>query len=746
MSADLVELAAFRPTARTPGCDSDDVGKPGLRPVLLTRYRDLSKLRYDYPLILIGRDADDGLVRTLSGVVDAILQEIAPRGVEGERLRKHVLSFEEEVRVLAARGAKGSLTQLWDLAERNLLSRADDDDARKTLSDSLSRARGALRLDGQVIDCDEETPVKVLTHLWTAVETDKAQHFLENVNRLILKLSDIVKADFMKSDEARAPDNLKRSVGTAFEAAFDFEAMSRILGNASPSDLLPENRRQRIRSALSVLRSQRFFAPTNACDREAERGEPYAFVFDSCTRALSAFRDRLPEIVELIKAIAIAELEIENRYKEATHDPFFSRFDENALAPGDLAPFPSYLVCLRDRACDAAEKATLIEVLSSGLPVKVLVQSDDILEELSVAAGQFAFGAKGSQLASMAVGLNDAYVLQSSASYLYQARHRILTGLAYDGPALLSIFSGSSGNTPGLPPYLAAAAAMESRAFPTFTYDPAAGDDWASRFRVSDNPQADADWPIREFLYEDEDHQSVSEDVAFTFVDFVACDTRYAGRFTAVPRGAWHEGMIPVSEFLKRESDGARETVPYVLMIDERNVLQRAIVDDRLIDAARRCRQMWHSLQELGGINSSHATRLLERERELWEQEKERELEELKGRLVEKTEAPAAVAEAVTREPAVEAVVEAPEEPPSDEPYIETPRCTSCDECIEINNKMFVYDENMQAYIADPDAGTYRDLVEAAESCQVCIIHPGKPRNPNEPSLEELIKRAEPFI
>ena len=58
---------------------------------------------------------------------------------------------------------------------------------------------------------------------------------------------------------------------------------------------------------------------------------------------------------------------------------------------------------------------------------------------------------------------------------------------------------------------------------------------------------------------------------------------------------------------------------------------------------------------------------------------------------------------------------------------------------------MFVYNDNKQAFIKDPDAGTFRQLVEAAETCQVAIIHPGKPRNPNEPGLDELIKRAEPF-
>ncbi|MEE9180211.1 MAG: hypothetical protein V3U22_04885, partial [Vicinamibacteria bacterium] len=620
-----------------------------------------------------------------------------------------------------------------------------DDAGGKPLRDSLSRARNVLRLDGEVIDCDEETPVRLLTHVWTAVQKTKAQRFLDEVNGLILKLSDILKADFMKSDEARAPESLKRSVGTGYEAAFDFEAMSRILRKASPNDSLPEKRWQRIRTVLSVLESQRFCAPTSECEEDGGRQAPYSFVFDSCTRALEAFQDRLPEMVELVKAISIAKLDVENRYKESKHDPFFRRYDESSLVPEDLALFPSYLVCLRDGPADAAEKARLIGLLSSGLPVKVLVQSDDILEELSIEAGQFAFGAKSLQLASMAVGLNSAYVLQSSSSYLYRLRDRILKGLRYHGPALFSIFSGSAGNAPEFPPYLTAAAAMESRAFPAFTYDPAAGRDWASRFYIGDNPQAEVEWPIHRFWCEDEDLQRISEDVAFTFVDFVACDKRYAGRFARVPRRRWHEGVVPVSEFLQLRTEDTSERVPYVLMVDESNVLHRVIVEDRLIRAARRCGEMWHSLQELGGIDNSHARRLLDREREIWEQEKARELEELKGQPEEEATGLGAEEETATREEMAQRELEETDEAPADEPYIETPRCTTCNECTEMNSKMFVYDENMQAYIADADAGTYRQLVEAAEICQVCIIHPGRPRNPNEPNLDELIKRAEPF-
>jgi hypothetical protein len=58
---------------------------------------------------------------------------------------------------------------------------------------------------------------------------------------------------------------------------------------------------------------------------------------------------------------------------------------------------------------------------------------------------------------------------------------------------------------------------------------------------------------------------------------------------------------------------------------------------------------------------------------------------------------------------------------------------------------MFACDANKQAYIADLKAGSYCQLLEAAESRQVSIIHPGKPRNQREPGIEQLIERASAF-
>ncbi len=79
------------------------------------------------------------------------------------------------------------------------------------------------------------------------------------------------------------------------------------------------------------------------------------------------------------------------------------------------------------------------------------------------------------------------------------------------------------------------------------------------------------------------------------------------------------------------------------------------------------------------------------------------------------------------------------------DPYIQSELCTSCDECININKRMFGYNKQKQAYIKDPKAGTFRQLVLAAQKCPVSIIHPGTPVNPDEPDLDKWVEQAARF-
>ena len=79
------------------------------------------------------------------------------------------------------------------------------------------------------------------------------------------------------------------------------------------------------------------------------------------------------------------------------------------------------------------------------------------------------------------------------------------------------------------------------------------------------------------------------------------------------------------------------------------------------------------------------------------------------------------------------------------EAYIESERCTTCDECTNLNKRMFAYNDQKQAYVKDAKAGTFKELVTAAERCPAQIIHPGAPLNPKEKDLAKWVKRAEKF-
>ncbi|MBK6983058.1 MAG: hypothetical protein IPH30_17225 [Betaproteobacteria bacterium] len=740
MAARFQDQQVFHMTGRRSGDGLAALDKSPMRPALFAGYRDLTRLRHDFPLVLVESGITDGYAVSLTLLVNHVIETLAPRGIEGERLRKHVLRLERELRAGLAGGAEGDLSELWATAAAKLASDADE-----SVSKVLALAGDSLGVDGALVDCDDRLPSRFMIHAWRHVQAQKASVFHGHLDRLQRRLSDILRAAFVRSEAGQRPDALRASVGGMHADDFDFTAMSRLVSRNAPKDQLPASRRRRIEWALSVLTSQRFHA-SRSLPGSGEAS--YGFLFDNVAEAVAAYRERLPQVVELVKAIAIAELEARNDYDEKDHDPFFEAYDANSLTADDLALFPDYLVCIPVGRNDLPENASLMDTLSSGLPVKVVVQVTDLLEEASIGTGHFAFGVRSARLATAAMGLGGMFVLQAASSSLYRLRNRIEHGMGCSGPALFSVFAGAPEAAGELPRYLTAAAAMESRAFPAFVYDAAAGENWATRFSIEHNRNPEIDWAKEPFEYADEQMQRVRGESAFTYADFAMCDKRNAAHFAVVPRDRWTSAMMPAVDWLALPEREATERIPYLLAVDGDDALHRVLVDARMMQATKRCLLLWHRIQEHAGIHDSHAERLLAREKAAWEISRNQELDALRkasaGAPTVVSEAPPPAAGAVAA--AVAASAPPPEEkPPSDDPWIETARCPSCNECQLINPELFLYNENKQAYIKDANARTFRQLVEAAETCQVAIIHPGKPRNPDEPGLEELMKRAEAF-
>ena len=720
MSHGASPLAAFHRVGDRSRLPQTDLPAATLRPALFGRYSDLDALRTDFPLLLTQAPGVGPWVISLADAVDAMLRETTRPGAHDEETRRKALALEEAVRRKLRQGQSASLPQSWEAAWCELASSPHPAPGNMPPTPSP---------DGELVGYGPETAAKLVRRAWLENERRKGRLLHARIQRLALKLADILRADFMHSDAARDAGRLQSAVGGTDRASFDFDAMARVLRSAPAADPLPACRRQRIEDTIHTLRAQRFVA----ADGMPGGNGLHPFEFDDCDAALDAFHERLEDMRCLVRAIAIAELEVANYYEESRHDSLFAGFGVDRLGPGDFALFPSYLVVIENLG--DGQRNAVLDLLETGMPFKIIAQSTDIIDTLRPDRGQ--------RLARMALGLDDVFVLQAPNVFLYRLRDALLQAVSVPQPALISVYAGAD--------YLASAAACESRAFPCFAYDPSADGGQAGRFRLAGNPQQELDWPQHRFDYETDEHDRQSVESAFTVADFVATDPRFASRFAAVggdaPLAQEENELVPLAEYLLLSDRERARAVPCIMLLDEQSRLRRAVVDDKLVEATARCLSAWRNLQELGGINNSHARAALREEEGRRKQDAAQSAAHPSAKPA--ATAPPALAPAPSpsvpvAEPAT--IESAAEGPSSDEPWIETIRCTSCTECKEINDRMFAYDEDNRAYIADPDAGTYRELVQAAETCQVAIIHPGKPRNPDEPGLEELINRAEPFL
>ena len=701
-------------------------------PALLRRYSDLALLRHDYPLVLIGNDFGQP-IQSLSAVVNDLLQRIAPKGPPGERIRRHLLRLEREIRSLVFQKETGRLSRLWSMATAKLVSEPElSEDQKRWLQESFDTARSALKIEGEVIGCDAETADRVMRHLWLRAQTLYRDRIAAELRQLVIRLDDLLRSDRLEADEARQPQALRRAFGSQFNELIDFEVLSHTLRCRRSHEPMPDTRRKRIESALRVLHKEKFFGVDGDIDR-------YDFAFTSCTEALAAFKRRLPEMADVIKAIRLAGLELENGYRDELHDDFFGRFAASSLTTEDVQWFPSYFVSIRERDCDAANQAHLIEILSSDLPFKLIFQVDHLFHNENGRPDTLGTSAWKSQLATMAASVGARFVLQTVTSNLRSLSESLVQGLTAPGVALFSIFSPGEDSYPGLHPYLAAAAAVESRLFPVFVFDPDKGDPRGNCFSLQRNPQCQSAWPVHSFTYEDESMQAVTENLCFTALDFLAADPAFFGMFRPVKRRQWSQEMVPLAEYLRGKAEPNNAQLPFVLAVGPDDSLTRLIVNSAAVELTQHVSRRWSRLQELAGINNSHAAPRLDAAHEACVPETPMPVEASHGQPHANPDLSPSPA-AARANGKVEQADSAP-----NEAWIETPRCTSCNACTNRNSRMFKYNENKQAFIADLNAGNYRDLVEAAEACKVAIIHPGEPWNSNEPDLEALLERAKVF-
>lgn len=206
--------------------------------------------------------------------------------------------------------------------------------------------------------------------------------------------------------------------------------------------------------------------------------------------------------------------------------------------------------------------------------------------------------------------------------------------------------------------------------------------------------------------------------------------------------------MIPLAEFLELDTGDREDRYPFVWALDKKNRLMRVMVSADLVRSSEDRRDYWRQLKSLAGIGREVDTEsIVAQARADVVQKLTQSLLSLAGSgdtaaLIDQA---TVVSPAVSPPAAAATETAAPAAGDYESVWIETPECDACGECMKINPKVFAYNDNKQAVVINPQGGSFKDIVRAAEKCSVSCIHPGTPFNPNEKDLNKLVKRAEKY-
>jgi len=668
--------------------------------------------------------------------------------------------------------------------------RIDDIDekigALETLLLDKSNYESMVSGDGACLGCGEKTAIHLFTGTATALMQPRVKQHLSDLDDLINRLETHIRLKLAEGMDLSNTAAINEAVDEHQESDLTLSGLSATLsgGVAEPVDpkwlkwatqLLEKLRHLKWLYTDGTTRQGRAnMGVINSTGCTSVWGStfpynPYPFPWtshlfqDSPSVAMGIFEGHMAKMAEGFKVIRQARLELEGKYKAEEHDSFFTYFDWRQFSDEEWLLCPPVVSIGGDGAMYDIGFQNLSRALASGVPVKVLVLDTQVY---SNTGGQSCTSGFIGQVADMApygkvwkgkteirkemsiIGMahRTSFVLQSSQANITHLLEGYIDGLNSRRPALFNIYTTCQpehGVADDASDHQAKLA-LDSRAYPLFRYDPDAGVTFKECTDLDGNPAIDDDWVSYSLGYQDENGKEGKLDLPLTFADFAFSEGRFRKHFRKVPADAWNDNMVPLHEFLELDEEDRDGLFPYIWAVDGKNRLMRVLVAQEIVLSCEERRDFWHQLRSLAGVDE------VVDEQAIASQAKAEMAQKLTSSLLALANggdisALSDMAAAPTAGNGAAAGGNGTALDGYEPVWIETPECTTCDECTDINPKIFAYNSDKLAEVIDPKAGSYKDIVKAAEKCTAGCLHPGTPWNPNEKDLDKLVKRAEKY-
>jgi len=690
----------------------------------------------------------------------------------------------------------GKLRQEWDLwldlpSTPEKYNRIDDLEEKigplETILLNKEAYQSLASSDGACLGCSEKSVIHLFTATVESLMQPRIKKHVKHLEDLISRLENHIQSRLFKTVDVGDANMLSKILSDTQSGDLTISGLASKLESERGTEPIDQDWLRDMTQLLAKLknlhwkytqgttgRGRSTMGMCNATGCTSVWGStwpynPYPFPWanhlfqDSPSMAMGIFEGHMSKMAEGFKAIRKAELELDGKYKPSKHDEFFTYFNWHQFTNEEWLLCPPVVTLGGDGAMYDIGFQNLSRLMASGKPIKVIVVDTQVYSNTGGQACTSGFIGQVSDMAEygkvwkgkpeprkeiglIAMAHRNTYVLQATLANTSQMIEGFIDGLTTKRPALFNLYTTCQpehgvGDDMGAHQ---AKLAMESRAYPIFKYNPDKGVKPEEAFDLSGNPAIDQLWPTYRLKYM-ENGREKSMEVAMTFADFALTEGRFRKHFRKVPRDAWNENMLLLTEFLELPEDERDGKFPYIWAVDRKQQLSRVLVAQKIVESCEERRDFWIMLRALAGTDTEPTPPTEDIERKV----RKDVVSKIAQGLMQLA---GGNGDGITTLLADEPIDTTPaqEDAPTNTgdymaPWLETEHCTSCDECVKLNPNMFAYNNDNKAYIKDPKAGPYEDLVKAAEKCTARVIHPGLPKDRNEKDIDKWIKRGEKF-
>ena len=384
--------------------------------------------------------------------------------------------------------------------------------------------------------------------------------FIEQVKKTREQLKELFSSE-------SAADEISSSFGKEAGSFLDASALAQALRTRAGGVRMHPERRARIIGLIATLDG----ALREAAEQPAFRLFDYSHATPEKDVLAVAFEfsgTQLESFTVLLRALRAARLEIEGAFDPETHDEILERLDWRMADANELAALPTIVVMETAERLAKASVASLGRLLNSAHPVQIVILASS-------------FDRSTPDFGYLAIAHREAFVLQSSVAKPEHLARGLaeMTGKLRPAVAVVSIVE-----TPVF---------HLSRAFPLYRYDPDRGETWSERFELAAEPP-----------------------YGVTAAHAAALSSEFRNDFRIIPDSAWNDEQMELQAYLAAFQQQPPMAIPYLWVIDDQGIPQRAIFTRELVNLARDRQRAWRVLEELAGVKNAYVESAVAQARE----------------------------------------------------------------------------------------------------------------------------------